>query len=254
MIYLFSPQGMKTLKPICSHQTLFTFDFDGTLAKIVKDPKGAGLEELTAHLLQLLGKYAKVAIISGRSLADLKDKTAGLNATLIGNHGIESPLVKEEQLKQFRQECQQWKEVVIKKLGKKRGIDIEDKTYSLAIHYRKSKEKQLVRLQILRALDELAGQIRILRGKSVINVLPAKAPNKGQALANLIDKTKVNTVFYVGDDDTDEDVFSLDKKGLITTRVGKKSRSRAQFFLHKQNEVDLTLEKILALLPRDMRQ
>jgi trehalose 6-phosphate phosphatase len=249
MIYLFSPQGLKQLKPICGPQTLFTFDFDGTLAKIVKDPKDAHLGELTLRLLQLLGEHAPLAIISGRSLQDLKEKTASIPAVLIGNHGIENSTVKDEQLKKFRKLCAEWKQELTAKLGKKKGLEIEDKTYSLSVHYRNCQNKQLVRLQILRAMDEFP-DARIGRGKSVINLVPKDAPHKGQALSSLVDKLKTSSVFYLGDDDTDEDIFSLPMKGLVSARVGKKVRSKAQLFLHNQSEVDMTIEKILALLPR----
>ncbi len=51
-----------------------------------------------------------------------------------------------------------------------------------------------------------------------------------------------DTALYVGDDDTDEDVFALDQPGrLLTIRVGRKLDSLAGYFLRNQAEIDVLL-------------
>ena len=59
---------------------------------------------------------------------------------------------------------------------------------------------------------------------------------------------------YVGDDETDEDVFALDQPGqLLTVRVGPKRSSSAAYYIRTQAEVDRLLGSLLAFRPRPGR-
>ena len=53
---------------------------------------------------------------------------------------------------------------------------------------------------------------------------------------------------FVGDDETDEDVFRLDDANLFTIRVGRRTSSGARFYLRKQNEIFLLLREINNIL------
>ena len=61
------------------------------------------------------------------------------------------------------------------------GIEIEDKRYSLSIHYRKASNKAAARASIGRAIESLPFFMRTVAGKLVINLVVADAPNKGDA-------------------------------------------------------------------------
>jgi trehalose 6-phosphate phosphatase len=82
----------------------------------------------------------------------------------------------------------------------------------------------------------------------VVNLVPVGGPHKGMSLLELMAKSKTKCAFYIGDDDTDEDIFSLAEAGLFTVRVGKKSSSQAKFFIRNQAEVKLLLEILLKFL------
>jgi trehalose 6-phosphate phosphatase len=85
-------------------------------------------------------------------------------------------------------------------------------------------------------------------GKLVVNLVPRGAPHKGMALERLRESLHCDTALYVGDDQTDEDVFALDDPGrLLTIRVGEKTTSRASFFLRDQACIDVLLERLLSL-------
>jgi trehalose 6-phosphate phosphatase len=58
---------------------------------------------------------------------------------------------------------------------------------------------------------------------------------------------------YIGDDDTDEDVFSLPDTRILTVRIGKKRISAARFFLKKQTEVTEVLRSIVKIGDRNTR-
>ena len=103
---------------------------------------------------------------------------------------------------------------------------IEDKGLSLAVHYRGARRKKEARALILDAAAGL-GDVRLVGGKQVLNVLPAGAPGKGQALERARARLGCDTAVYVGDDETDEDVFALDQPGrLLAIRVGRKRAPR----------------------------
>ena len=85
-------------------------------------------------------------------------------------------------------------------------------------------------------------------GKQVINLLHAQAPHKGLALERERDRLGCDTAIYIGDDDTDEDVFALEQMGrLLAIRVGAKRDSLAAYFLRGQEEVDLLIRELIRL-------
>jgi len=248
MKYLFSPEGLKILESFCFTPTLFAFDYDGTLTKIVRDPSKALMPEKTSVLLKLLDSLAPVAIISGRSRKDLESLLSYKPKYLIGNHGLEGLRASKVTLHSARDVCKRWKETLQKKLESDSGISIEDKEYSLAIHYRRSRSKCFAKLLILETCGELASPPRIIMGKCVVNLVPTGAPHKGMALLELMLECNVRTAFYIGDDDTDEDIFALPDARLLSVRVSRKSDSAAQFYIEQQSQINDVLTKVVRFL------
>ena len=73
----------------------------------------------------------------------------------------------------------------------------------------------------------------------MINLLPRGAPHKGIALERERERLGCDTAIYVGDDETDEDVFALGQPGrLLTIRVGASPSSAASYYLRGQADVD----------------
>jgi trehalose 6-phosphate phosphatase len=119
--------------------------------------------------------------------------------------------------------------------------------YSLAVHYRHSRAKKLARARIEAAVARL-DRVRAIPGKCVVNLVPDGAPHKGTALETARAQLGCERALYVGDDDTDEDVFALgDPDRLLTIRVGRKERSRAAYFIRDQRAIDALLGKLAAL-------
>lgn len=86
-------------------------------------------------------------------------------------------------------------------------------------------------------------------GKCVFNVLPGAGMDKGTAINCLMENSGACSVGYVGDDTTDEDVFRLRRKGLLTVRVGPGS-SNAEFFLHHRLGMVQLLDELISRLRR----
>lgn len=118
----------------------------------------------------------------------------------------------------------------------------------MAIHYRRCKAKQKARAAIDAAVAGL-GHLRVLGGKQVVNLLPEGAPHKGLALLALMKRARCDRAIYVGDDDTDEDVFALPagnllpRNQLLAVRVGQ-SATHAPFYLRNQGEVHTLLSRL----------
>ncbi|HEX5064996.1 MAG TPA: trehalose-phosphatase [Myxococcota bacterium] len=228
---------------------LLAFDYDGTLAPIVSNPKRAPMRASTRELLKTLTRLYPVAVISGRARADAKRQIGEIPVQqVVGNHGLEpwhtSPRLSEE--------VARWLPLLADWFSTLKGVRIENKTFSVAIHYRHSREKRKVKAAISQAVEAL-GDLRVVGGKQVVNLLPIGAPHKGAALERERARLGCDTAIYVGDDETDEDVFLLQQPGrLLGIRVGRNRSSAATYCIPGQWAID---ELLLALIAsrRDAR-
>lgn len=241
---LFSLRSRRSLKKFALSNTLIAFDFDGTLAPIVRNRHRAALRHTTRTLLARLAALYPCILISGRARKDIQRRLGGIGIReIVGNHGIEpwsaSPALEKA--------VQSWIPLLKDELRRFRGVAIEDKRFSLAIHYRRATRKQKARAAIETAARRL-GAVRFVGGKQVVNILPARAPHKGLALEHQLLKLRCNKAIYIGDDDTDEDVFALPARArLLTIRVGRNRDSLARYYISRQRDIDRLLRHLIAL-------
>lgn len=242
---LLARENRELLAQLAWSRVLLAFDFDGTLAPIVEHRDDAHMRDKTRVLFAAVCHLYPCAVISGRAKADVADRLNGAPVKyVIGNHGLEPGA----SLVEFEQEIALARPLLAKGLAKRAGVDIEDKRYSLALHYRRSRQKRSARVAIQAAVRSLPMPMRIVPGKLVVNVIPQRALNKGDALLDLRTVEKADTALYVGDDVTDEDVFDLDQPGrLLTVRVGESQASAAAYCLRDQREMDRLLARLISL-------
>jgi trehalose 6-phosphate phosphatase len=245
--YILAQSQRAVLEQLCWSNVLLGFDFDGTLCPIVRDPDRAVMRASTHRLLAELARIYPVVVISGRSLSDVRARLTDLElAGVIGNHGLEPG----HATRTLERTVEHWKAVLAEELADLPGVVIEDKHYSIAVHYRRARRKGLARASIARALARL-DDVRIVGGKQVVNLLPPGAPHKGVALERERGRLGCDTALFVGDDETDEDVFALERPGrLVSIRVGPARSSQASYCLKSQDEID-TLLRALINLRRD---
>jgi trehalose 6-phosphate phosphatase len=99
------------------------------------------------------------------------------------------------------------------------------------------------------------GDVRVIGGKQVVNVLPKGAPHKGLALERELERLRCDTAIYVGDDETDEDVFALDRPGrLLMIRVGAKRSSSAAYYIRSQEAIEELLEALVGARRKQERR
>ncbi|MFZ9521142.1 MAG: trehalose-phosphatase, partial [Silvanigrellaceae bacterium] len=184
-------------------------------------------------------------VISGRKRSDVERFLPQGIDFVIGNHGVEGLPSGTDTIDTAKKACLQWKSELEKDFADSDDVWLEDKTYSLSLHYRKATDKKKARTQLLEAVSSLTPPPRIVLGKFCINIMPAGAPHKGVALLELMLKSNSRCAVYLGDDDNDEDVFSLSEENLLTIRIEESNNSGALYCLSTQLEIDDFLVKTL---------
>ena len=246
MIYAFSPEGVACLAAVLATDPLLAFDIDGTLAPIVARPDEARLPDDVKRCLHELAARMDVAVITGRGVDDARRMLEFEPRYLIGNHGAEGIPGWKARSEGFARTVRGWRDA-LGRCGALRGagVTIEDKRYSLSLHYRLAPDHAAARRAIYACIESLSPPPSTIDGKAVVNLLPRDAPDKGEALRALIAQSGSPNVLYVGDDDTDETVFGLQLPSVLTLRVEPNSESAAALFLRDQREV-LTLMQHIA--------
>jgi len=231
-------------------------DFDGTLSDIVEDPKAAGLLPGVAPLLARLAARVPVAIISGRERADVEARVSVPGLTFAGSHGLDirGPGFAHQVGQESRAALERVGQPVDALASEFPGVRIERKAFGLAVHYRSAAAP--VHDAVQDAVSALAAPeptLRVIRGKSVLELRPAVSWNKGDAvrwLEDLPDFTSPRGVsIYVGDDLTDEDVFAAIAEtgvGVVVCGENDDRPSAARFALDSPTEVTRFLELLAA--------
>jgi trehalose 6-phosphate phosphatase len=175
-------------------------DFDGVLAPIVSRPEDAyPPAETRAELARLAGRYALVAVVSGRDGEDVRGRVAVDGIVYVGSHGLE-----------LDPQADRWRLRIADFAGAAPWApsEIELKGLSVAFHYRDRADEQAA----VRELEELAERARedglVARfGRKVLEVLPPVGSHKGTAVRHLLDGAGLGRALVAGDDVTDLDAF-----------------------------------------------
>lgn len=257
MKYLFA--DWEKIKNKIAGKNIFLFlDYDGTLASITDHPDKAVLSMGVKNILQkvILNPRFKVAVISGRSLRDIKNRVHIKGITYSGNHGLEikSPAFKYENniSSSYKKLLGKIKKELHQAFAEFKGVFIQDKKLTLSIHYRLAGKKNILKIRrifhktVAGYLNEK--KIKIIKGKMVFEISPPIKWNKGLAVSWILDRPEFskNNFFplYFGDDTTDEDAFRLLKGRGITVLVGRSKKSSAQFYLNNVTEVIQFIEQL----------
>jgi trehalose 6-phosphate phosphatase len=181
MVPLFSDAGLRRLDDIVGPGLLCVFDFDGTLAPIVEEPQKASLPQDVLQRLSVLSKHVRLAILTGRSVTDIRPRLGFEPDYLIGNHGAEGMPGWHLKGDHYRQLSQSWKAILSRALQNESKFDpsvwIEDKAYSLTVHYRTAQEDEQVKERLKALFARELPNARVIAGKSIFNLVPPNAPH-----------------------------------------------------------------------------
>jgi trehalose-phosphatase len=237
-------------------------DFDGTLTPIQKHPD---LVNLSEEIRQILIKYSQnkaifLGIITGRSLKQIKKLVNIPEILYVANHGIE---LEGPGIHYVSKEARKARYILwhiymrlFKSLKHIEGMHIEDKGFSISLHYRAVKKKGDIKFitSTLHAITKPFLDRKMLSlstGKMVYEIRPPVEWNKASTIQWLLahyfplEFSENALLIYLGDDKADIEVFDrLRGKGL-TIFVGNPSdTSTAEYYVHSPEEVRVFLEHL----------
>lgn len=201
--------------PAAEHGWAYFLDFDGTLLDLAATPDSIRVDSALPVLLRQLQQACggALALISGRSLADL-DRRLGLpNLPKAGQYGLErrdaaGRLWLHGSPPQARKTIYA---ALTPLLRQHPGLLLEDKALTLALHYRQAPELASHVHQLMRRLvAEVGEELVVQTGKCLVEVKPAGL-NKGTAISEYLAESPFQgrRPVFVGDDKTDEHGFAV---------------------------------------------
>lgn len=243
-------------------------DVDGTISRITRQTNDATVTAAARRALgHLAGELDLVAVVTGRAVERALVMVGVDGLGYVGNHGLEwlyEGAVKADPAAEAARPHLEAALAAVRAAIPKADFHVEDKRVSTAIHYRQARDPEAVErtmLELLRPFEQ-AGQLRLIEGRLVVNVLPALAIDKGAATLRLVRQHGLRAVAFFGDDVTDLHAFhalhALRADGLADTlAIGVVSpeappeiRDAADLCLQGVGEVERVLMALAARPPR----
>jgi trehalose 6-phosphate phosphatase len=228
-------------------------DVDGTLLEIADTPQSV---RVSTRLLDLLGALqdrlqGALALVSGRSLADLDRLFAPLALCASGTHGCEfrDPEGAVTQPDFDRHVLSPARAQLLALAGSEQGLLLEDKGHGLAMHYRLAPALEPTVRSLMESLVRGLGEAFTLQaGKCVYEIRPTRW-TKGNAIERYMQRPPFvgRKPLFIGDDITDEHGFAVvNSLGGVTVKVGSAVSTLAR---HRVSDVTAVLD-LLERLPR----
>jgi len=226
-------------------------DYDGTLVGFHVIPEQAKPDK---ELIKLLADLANdpqntVVLISGRERDKLADWFGDLNVHIIASHGLWIRHPGQDDWIMTMSLENDWKESIRQILesytDRTPGSFIEEKEYSLAWHYRQC-EPDMVALKLGEIRETFLSMMRsttlgLQEGNKVLEVKDIRV-NKGFCISTFFLNRDYDFIFAVGDDYTDEDIFTVLSRETFTFKIGW-GNTAANYHLKSWQSVRQILKK-----------
>lgn len=220
--------------PTTPQDVALFLDIDGTLLDIAPSPEAVTVPDFLSVLLDELSRQldGALALISGRSLCSIEKLFPG-KRDAAGTHGFELRLKGEEKTL-TELDIKNFITIVKTRIQNLPGVELEEKTYSLALHFRNSpqyeKEVNAIAEEIYCLDPENLG---LIRGKCVTEIVPGAA-DKGLAIQKFMEcePYKGRKPIFIGDDLTDESGFIMvNRMQGLSIHIGNHSVTSANVSL-----------------------
>jgi trehalose 6-phosphate phosphatase len=207
-----SDAAFEILAALDPSSTAFLFDVDGTLIDIGPSPFEVDVSDELKESLQRLYRETNgaLALVSGRPIRDLDLLFKPLLLPAIGGHGAETRTTKGTAISKVENLPEALRKQLLSAATPGSGIEVEDKGYSVALHYRKApKQAEMLRHHVAAVRAAYSSEpTELLLGKAMFEV---KRPgiNKGDAIRVLMEHLPFagRMPVFFGDDVTDEAAF-----------------------------------------------
>jgi trehalose 6-phosphate phosphatase len=243
------PPARSTGLPAPDVRWAYFFDIDGTLADLAPTPSEVRLEhdlhQLIRDLYQDTG--GALALISGRAIDSVDSIFGTPHLPVAGHHGLErrNAAGKISRHDGTSEKLEQARARLADVASRHDGLTLEDKGFSLALHYRAAPALASFAHRTVRAVHGHMGpEYTVLTGKRIIELKPS-GKDKGEAVLEFMDEEpfRGRVPVFVGDDLTDEHGFAVvNSLGGHSIKVGS-GRTAARWRLRDVRDVRLWLEK-----------
>ncbi len=235
-----------------TRSTLLLFiDFDGTLARIRRNPRDVRIPSRTRGALQALSRLpgVHIVVVSGRPKPFLEKQLGRAErVTLVGEHG--SGFINLSQ----RLKLALVRKALLPLIHMYPGCLLEEKPSSLAFHYRRatpSVQRKAIAGVYKVVRDYYIPLEHVLRGRKVIEIMLAGMWGKQRGVQRLIKKYPRSLPLAIGDDATDEPMFdAVNAAKGISVRVGSRGTSSARYALKSVSDVRGFLSSLTRLMKR----
>lgn len=245
---------------------LLVCGYDGTLVPHVQPHEEAHMAETVHDHLAKIAEIPSVrlAVISGRSLLDLREHLKVDNCHYFCNHGFE---ISGPDLNFHHSVAEKCRPIIHEaantlriQLRAERAY-VEDRGLTASLNYRAVLESQVSSL-LPKARNLLASfvrerQIRIEEGRRTLEILPGVDWDRGKAVNMLYQSYRATfpdkkiALLYVGDDAMDEPAFKFALSTGIPYRVTQTRITEARFYLKMQTEISRILKLVRENAPRN---
>jgi len=236
-------------------------DYDGTLTPIVERPEAATLDAKMRASLARIAAHCALAVVSGRDLADVRERVALEGPAYAGSHGFDIlvPGGERQALPEAEDAVpalEAAEHALREATGGIDGAQVERKRFSIAVHTRRAREAEAPAIEraVDAALQANAG-LRKRHGKKVFELQPDVDWDKGAAVRWLLGALGLDDAgvvpVYIGDDLTDEDAFrAIAGHGIGIVVLDAPRASAAQYALRDPGEVRAFLDSLAGVLER----
>jgi trehalose 6-phosphate phosphatase len=212
-------------------------DVDGTLLDLADTPHSVAVPQRLKHALKALALQSggATSFVSGRSLADLDRLFEPLRLAAVAGHGAELRVPGSAPPQHYEAAIPPELRRRLMEFGASHeGLILEDKGYSLALHYRLVPQWGAVVHAAVAAIcaDYSQCELDVLDGKFVVEVKPSGF-NKGTGIRELMKSApfRGRRPIFIGDDVTDEAAFAvLPEFGGLGFSVGRELPGVAGYF------------------------
>lgn len=246
----------KILERVKATQKILIFlDYDGTLVPIRPTPELARLSPERKKLLSALAHLPKfkAGILTGRSLPNIR-KAVGLSGLFYAaNYGLKIETPQKSWVHPLAQNRLPAIKKMLPGLRKMaagfRGVRIEDKALTVAVHFRQHQGRpKLLERKLVEIIGGRPGQFRLTTGKKIFEVYPAVKWDKGKALLKvekMLGYRRRPLIIFIGDDRADEEAFRQMGSKDISVAVGRREKTAARFWCRGSGEVIRFLKFLL---------